>query len=194
MMTRLGFLAVLLAAYLQPATAASESGANGFIKGLVYSLTDPVTHVAFLALVVFLLIAGRLGAFKFIFGSLDNRRDRIRAELDQAAEFREKAAEALAHAERRAQDADKEAEAIIERARQDAKTLLEEARKDLAAKIARREVQAEARIARAEADAATEVRRAAADAATEAARRVLQANAGAEQFDTALKEVEQLLK
>ena len=193
MMNRIGSLGILLAAVSLPAMAASEPGEGGFLKGLMYSLTDPVTHVAFLALVVFLLIAGRLGAFKFIFGSLDKRRDRIRAELDEAAQLREKAAEALALAERRAQDADKEAEAIIERARQDAKTMLEEARKDLAAKIARREAQAEQRIARAESEAATEVRRAAADAATAAARRVLQANAGDEQFDEALEETKRAL-
>ncbi len=194
MMTRLGPSVIILAALAPPALATAGNAENAFLKGLVYSLTDPVTHVAFLALVVFLLIVGRLGAFKFIFGSLDKRRDRIKSELDEAAQLREKAAEALALAERRAQDAEKEAEAIIERAREDAKTMLEEARRDLAAKIARREAQAEDRIARAEAEAATEVRRAAADAATEAARRVLQAKAGPEQFDAALEEIERALR
>ena len=96
-----------------PAFAASDAhGGGGFIGGFMYSLTDPVTHTAFLAFAAFLLIAWRMGALKAITGGLDKRADDIRNELDEAQNLREQAAEALALAERRQQDADKEAEAM----------------------------------------------------------------------------------
>lgn len=171
----------------------AHAAEGGFIGGLKYAATDPVTFVAFMCLVVFLAIAARMGAFKTIFGGIDNRAATIRKELEEAASLREQAAEALALAERRAQDADKEAEAIIEQAKRDAKDLLEEARRDLADKIARREAQATARIARAETEAASEVRRAAADAATEAARRVLAEQTSVDHFEAAAREIERAL-
>jgi F-type H+-transporting ATPase subunit b len=176
-----------------PATAASDSYGGGFIGGLMYSLTDPVTHTAFLALAVFLLIAWRMGAFKAITSGLDKRADDIRNELDEAQNLREQAAEALALAERRQQDADKEAEAMIAQAKEDAKRIMEEARKDIAERLARREAQAEARIARAEAEATDEVRRAAADAATAAAKRLLAEDTAVDQFEAAAREIEKSL-
>ncbi len=188
-MIRMGTV-FLMAGALPGAAHAAE---DGFAGGLAYAASDPVTFVAFLCMVAFLLIAARMGAFRTILGGLDNRAGAIRKELDDAASLRERAAEALALAERRAQDADKEAEAIIEQARRDAKAMLEEARTELAEKIARREAQASARIARAEAEAASEVRRAAADAATEASRRILLAGAGDEIFDSAIKDVKKAL-
>lgn len=181
---------LLLALAAAPAAFAAE---GGFIGGLMYAIKDPVTHVAFLALVVFLLIAARLGAFKVILGGLDRRAAVIRTDLEEAASLREHAAEALALAERRAQDADKEAEIIIEQARRNAKEMLEDAQRDLAEKIARREAQAEARIARAEAESASEVRRAAADAATEAARRILAEDTAVDQFEAAARDIERAL-
>jgi F-type H+-transporting ATPase subunit b len=185
---------VLSAAVLiAPGALAADDSAGGFMGGLKYSLNDPVTHTAFLALVVFVLISWRMGAFKAVFGGLDSRADAIRAELEEAQSLREQAAEALALAERRQQDADKEAEATIAQAKEDAKTMMESARKDMAEKLVRREALAEARIARAEADAADEVRRAAADAATEAARRILEKDEATNQFERAAKDIERAL-
>ncbi|HBT37333.1 MAG TPA: hypothetical protein DEB52_15400, partial [Hyphomonas sp.] len=84
-----------------PAFAASDAhGGGGFIGGFMYSLTDPVTHTAFLAFAAFLLIAWRMGALKTILGGLDKRADDIRNELEEAQSLREQAAEALALAER----------------------------------------------------------------------------------------------
>jgi len=185
------FSLLLMATFAPVALAAENSG--GFVGGLMYSLNDPVTHTAFLAMVVFLLIAGRMGAFKAILGGLDSRTAMIRKELEEAASLREQAAEALALAERRQQDADKEAEAIVEQAKLEAKAMLEEAKRELAEKIARREAQAAARIARAEAEAANEVRRAAADAATEAARRMMAEQTSVDQFEIAAREIEKAL-
>lgn len=160
---------------------------------LLTPFTDTVTHLVMIGIVIFFVIVWRAGAFKTILGGLDSRAEGIRKELEEAANLREQAAEALALAERRQQDADKEAEAIIEQAKRDAKTMLEEAKKDLTDKIARREAQAVARIARAEAEAADEVRRAAADAATEAARRVMADQTGVDQFEAAAREIEKAL-
>ncbi|MFN4226171.1 MAG: F0F1 ATP synthase subunit B [Hyphomonas sp.] len=176
---------------LAPAALAADAGYGK--DTLLTPFGDLVTHLVFIGILIFFAIIWRVGAFKAVFGSLDNRAEAIRKELEEAANLREQAAEALALAERRQQDADKEAEAIIEQAKADAKAMLEEAKKDLADKIARREAQAAARIARAEAEAADEVRRAAADAATEAARRVMAGQSGAEQFEAAAREIEKAL-
>lgn len=185
-------LTILLAS-APTALAATEGDGGGFIGGLMYSLNDPVTHVAFLALTAFLLIAGRMGAFKTVLGGLDGRAEAIRAELAEAASLREQAAAALVLAERRQQEAERDAEAIIAQARRDAQAFLDAAKADLADKITRREAQAAARIARAEAEAANDVRRAAADAATEAARRVMAAQTGVDQFEAAAREIEKAL-
>ncbi|KCZ93327.1 hypothetical protein [Hyphomonas johnsonii] len=176
-----------------PAVASTDSHGGGFMGGLAYALTDPVTLVAFCAFVVFLLIAARMGAFKTIVTGLDNRSDAIAAELEAARSLRERAAEALALAERRQQDADKEAEAMIDQAKADAKQLMVEARKDIANRLVRREALAEARISRAEVEATEDVRRAAADAAIAAARRVLGEDNGVDQFEAAAREIDHAL-
>ncbi len=175
---------------LAPAALAATKGEDT----LLTPFTDTVTHLVMIGILIFFAIVWRMGAFKAVLGGLDNRANAIKAELGQAANLREQAAEALALAERRQQDADKEAEAIIDQAKLDAKAFLEEAKKDLADKIARREAQAIARIARAEAEAASEVRRAAADAATEAARRVMADQTGVDQFEAAAREIATALK
>ena len=62
------FLIAALAA--APLAHAAE---GGFVGGLAYAAKDPVTFVAFLCMVTFLLIAARMGAFKAVLGGLDNR-------------------------------------------------------------------------------------------------------------------------
>lgn len=190
-MTR--FALTSLAAVLMAPAALAASAEHGE-DTLLTPFTDTVTHLVMIGILIFFAIVWRMGAFKAVLGGLDSRADAIRKELEEAANLREQAAEALALAERRQQDADKEAEAIVEQAKRDAKAFLDEAKKDLADKIARREAQATARIARAEAEAASEVRRAAADAATEAARRVMAAQSGVDQFEAAAREIEKALK
>ena len=189
-MRRTAFLFAAVAAFAAPAFAAED---GGFMGGLQYAANDPVTFAAFMALVVFLLIVWRLGAFKTVLGSLDERATKIQNEIDEAKRLREEAAEVLAAAERRQQDADAEAEAMVKQAKEDAKRIMEEARKDMAERLARREALAEARITRAEAEAADAVRKAAADAATEAARRLLADDASVDQFESAAGEIERAL-
>ena len=187
-------LSTAMVALSAPAFAADDAhGDGGFIGGLKYAASDPVTFAAFMALVVFLAIVWRLGAFKTVLGSLDERATKIQSEIDEAKRLREEAAEVLAAAERRQQDADAEADAMVKQAKEDAKRIMEEARKDMAERLARREALAEARIARAEAEAADAVRKAAADAATEAARRLLAEDTSVDQFETAASEIERAL-
>lgn len=191
-MTLRALVPALITLASAPAALAASDGHGQ--DTLLTPFGDLVTHLVFIGILIFFAIIWRVGAFKAVFGGLDNRAAGIRKELEEAANLREQAAEALALAERRQQDADKEAEAIIEQAKADAKAMLEEAHKDLADKITRREAQAAARIARAEAEAANEVRRAAADAATEAARRVMAGQTGDDQFEAAAREIEKALR
>lgn len=150
-----------------------------------------VTFVAFLALLVFLAIAAKMGAFKAITSALDNRATSIQSQIDEAKTLREEAAKLMADAERKAREADDAAQDIIKRAKSDADTMMKQAKADLDAKVARRETQAEQRIARAEADAASDVRCAAADAATKAARDILSGSSKTDDlFDKALKEID----
>jgi F-type H+-transporting ATPase subunit b len=186
-------LGTLFAISALPAMAAEEGHGEGFMGGLAYAASDPVTFVAFLALVVFLLIAARMGAFKTILGGLDARSIAIATELEEARNLRERAAEALAHAERRQQDADKEAEAMIDQAKADAKQIMAEARKDIADRMVRREALAESRIARAENEATEQVRHAAANAAISAARRILSEDTRVDQFEPAAREIDRAL-
>ncbi|WP_300395676.1 ATPase [Henriciella sp.] len=176
-----------------PADTAGHEGSTGF-HHILEPFTDPTTNVAFSALVVFLIIAGALGAFKFVGRSLDERAEGIQKQLDESRALREEAAAMLAEAERKQKEADQTAEAMIKQAKADAKLMVEQARKDLADKVARREAQAEARIARAEAEAAEDVRRAAADAATRASKDILAGSSKrSELFTEALDEIEKAL-
>ncbi len=150
-----------------------------------------VTFVAFMALLVFLAIAARMGAFKAITTGLDNRAAGIQNQINEAKTLRDEAAKLMADAERKAREADDAAHDIVKRAKSDADTMLKQAKADLEAKVTRREAQAEQRIARAEADATSDVRRAAADAATKAARDILSGSSKTDDlFDKALKEID----
>lgn len=183
--------AIILGSLAPLAHASPEEG--GPWSWLAYSFTDATTNVVLAALVIFLLIVWRVGAFKTIGSKLDERAQAISDELEEAKNLREQAAEALALAERRQKDADKQAEAIIAQANEDAGLMMEEARKELAERLMRREAMAEARIARAEAEASEDVRRAAADAATQAARRLLGDDTSIDQFEVAAMEIEKAL-
>ena len=180
-------LITLVSIAISPAAFAASEKASGPFGWLM----DPVTNTAFAAMVIFLLVAWRLGGFRAIFGALDKRSEAIASELEQAKNLREEAARALASAERAQAEADKEAEAIIAQATAAAEAMMEDARKDLADRLARREASAEQRIARAAQEAEEEVRRAAADAATKAAKDILSKDS--DFFETAASEIEKAL-
>lgn len=130
----------------------------------------------FWVMVAFLILVGILVWAKvpgMIAKALDQRGDKIRADLDQAAKLRAEAQAMHADYQKKQQAALAEAEAIVATAEADMKRLAAQAEVDLAASITRRKAQAEAKIAQAEAAAIQEVRNAAVDIAVEAARTIL---------------------
>lgn len=127
------------------------------------------TFYAFLALVIFLIIAGWAGAFRTLGAGLDGRTARIAKDLDDARKLREEAQALLDSYKQKRLEAEKEAAGIIAQARADAEEYAEEARKKLSESLERRSAQAELKIAQAEAAAMKEVRARATDLAVAAA-------------------------
>ncbi len=137
-----------------------------------YLLQDTSFWTA-VGLVVFFLVAWRVGAFTSVGKSLDQRADMIRLELDEARRLREEAQELLASYKRKQAEAAEEAKKTIRQAKADAEYMREEAKKEIAERVERRTALAEARIAQAEAAAANEVKALAADLAIEATKELL---------------------
>lgn len=124
------------------------------------------------AFVIFVVLAFR-PARKAILAMLDDRAERIRAELDEAQRLREEAQTLLAGYQRRQRDALKEAEDIIAHARDEAERLRARAVEELDASLKRREAQALDKIAQAEAGAVQEVRNLTVDIAVAATGQLL---------------------
>ena len=122
---------------------------------------------------IFLGILGYVGVHKKIAEALDNRRDRIKAELDEATRLREEAQTLLAHYQQKQKEAEGEAAAILTNAKADAERMMLEAEAKMTEFVARRTKMAENKIAQAEAQALADVRAAAADAAVGAAEKIL---------------------
>lgn len=127
------------------------------------------------ATVIFVSFAFR-PARKAVVALLDDRADKIRAELEEAQRLREEAQATLAHYQRKQRDALKEAEDIIAHAREEAERLRQHAQTDLEASLKRREAQALDKIAQTEAQAVAEVRNLTVDLAVAASRKLLQEN------------------
>ncbi len=132
--------------------------------------TEDWVAIAFLC---FLGLLAYLGAHRRILDFIDQRRDRIRSELDQAHRLREEAQALLAEFERKGREAESEAEAIIAGAKAEAERLTAEAKVKAEEFIARRNKMADAKIAQAETQAVADVRSAASDAAVAAAEKIL---------------------
>ena len=125
------------------------------------------------ALVIFLAIAWKAGAFTTLLSGLDNRSRRIQAELDEAKRLREEASRVLADYTARREAADREAGAIVAAAREEAERVAREAHDRLTEFVKRRTAAAEQKIAQAESAAAQQVRAAAAEAAVKISESVL---------------------
>ena len=117
---------------------------------------DPEIWVA----IAFIIFVGALfrPVSKMVTGSLDNRAETIKGQLNEAQRLREEAQHALAEYKRMQRDAAKEAEEILNLAKEEADIMRARAEQNLAATVKRREEQAVARIAQAEAEAIQEVR------------------------------------
>jgi F-type H+-transporting ATPase subunit b len=122
---------------------------------------------------IFIGILVYVGVHKKIAEALDHRRDRIKAELDEARRLREEAQALLAHYRQKQKEAEGEATAILTSAKADAERMTLEAEAKMSEFVARRTKMAEAKIVQAESQALADVRAAAADAAVTAAERIL---------------------
>src|SRR6201996_844516 len=101
----------------------------------------------------FLGLLAYLGAHRKMIEALDNRRSRIKAELDEARKLREEAQALLAEFERKGREAENEAGAIIAVAKAEAERLPRAAEAPLEDFVARRTKMAEQKIVQAEAQA-----------------------------------------
>ncbi|MEM1346221.1 MAG: ATP F0F1 synthase subunit B [Pseudomonadota bacterium] len=153
--------------------------------------------VVALGLGLFFAILFYYGVHKLLFGMLDARAERIRAELNEARALREEAQKTFAEFERKQKDVAKQAEEIVENARAQAHEAADKAKADLAASIERRLKAADEQIALAEQRAVKEVRDKAATVAVAAARQVLTERIGDDQgtamIDAAIQDVGQRL-
>lgn len=131
------------------------------------------TFWATVALVIFLGILFYIKVPAKITGSLDDRAEGIRKELDDARKLREEAQALLADYQRRQREAEQEAEGIIAAAEREAELLQNDAKAKIEDYIARRTKMAEQKITQAEAQAAADVKAAAVDLAMAAAETVL---------------------
>jgi F-type H+-transporting ATPase subunit b len=141
---------------------------NSFIE----LLGDAEFWVA-VAFVLFVGLMGYLGVHKTVAKSLDERADRIKAELDEARKLKDEAAALLAQYQRKRQEAESEAQGIIAGAKAEADRMAIEAKAKIEEFLARRTKMAETKIAQAEAQATADVRAAAAEAAVAAAETIL---------------------
>src|SRR5216683_4206633 len=125
------------------------------------------------AFVIFVGVLGYFGAHRTLVKGIDDRRDRIKAELDEARRLKEEAQALLAGYERKQHEVEREAQAIIASAKAEADRLAREAAARMEEFVARRTKMAEDKIAQAEAQALADVRSSAAEAAVAAAESIL---------------------
>ncbi len=130
-----------------------------------------------IAFLILMGVFGYVGVHRTILKALDNRADRIRAELDDAKRLKDEAAQLVAEYRAKRKTAEREAQDIIASAKQDAERIANEAKAKTEDFVARRTKMAETKIAQAEAQAIADVKAAAADAAVAAASQVLAGSA-----------------
>ncbi len=146
-----------------------------------------------IALLIFIGVCIYVKAPAMVSKALDQRADRIRAELDAARKLREDAQALLDDYQKKRKEAEAEAAEIVEAAKREAAVLAEEAHTKTEDYVARRTALAEQKIGQAEREAIAEVRASAVDLAVEAARKVLagrvDAKADGDLFKASLAEV-----
>ena len=152
------------------AHAAEQAGAAGqHAPEAFYATAEFWVAVGFV--ILFALIGKR--AYRLVTVALDERAERIRSRIDEAARLAEEAQALLATYERKQRDAAGEAEQILADARREVDRLTQHAAAELERSLRRREEMAIERIAQAEAAAVAEVRIRAVDVAMQATERVL---------------------
>lgn len=129
-----------------------------------------VALVLFFVLISFLKVPGKIGK------QLDERAEKIQAELDEAKRLREEAQSLVAEYQRKRKDAEAEAAEIVAVAQREAAAFTAEAKAKTEEFLARRTAQSEEKIKQAEADAIGAVRSAAVDIAIAASTKLLAEN------------------
>lgn len=122
---------------------------------------------------IFIGVLGYFGIHRKIVDALDQRRSRIKAELDEAARLRDEARKLLQHYQSKQREAEAEAQLIISGAKAEAERMAVDAKAKMEEFVARRTKMAETKIAQAEAQALADVRAAAAEAGVAAAETIL---------------------
>jgi len=125
------------------------------------------------AFVIFAGVLGYYGAHRLVVKGIDDRRDRIKAELDEARRLKAEAEALLLQYRHKQEEAEREAQAIVASAKAEAERLATEAEAKMEEFVARRTKMAEGKIAQAETQALADVRAAAAEAAVAAAEAIL---------------------
>jgi len=125
------------------------------------------------AFVIFIGVLGYFRVHELLLKSIDDRRERIKAEFDEARRLKAEAEALLATYRRKQQEAEHEAQAIVAGARTEAERLAAEAEAKIEEFVVRRTKMAENKIAQAEAQALADVRSAAAEVAVAAAITIL---------------------
>lgn len=125
------------------------------------------------AFVIFIGVLGYFRVHELLLKSIDDRRERIKAEFDEARRLKAEAESLLATYRRKQQEAEQEAQAIVAGARTEAERLAAEAEAKIEEFVVRRTKMAENKIAQAEAQALADVRSAAAEVAVAAAKTIL---------------------
>jgi F-type H+-transporting ATPase subunit b len=121
----------------------------------------------------FLAVLACFGAHKTLLRFIDQRRDLIEAELDEAMRLKIEAKALLVRYQRKRREAEQEARAILAGAHAEVERMMAEAKSKTEAFVARRTRMAEGKIAEAEVQALADVRAAAAEAAVAAAGKIL---------------------
>jgi F-type H+-transporting ATPase subunit b len=125
------------------------------------------------AFVIFIGVLGYFRVHELLLKSIDDRRERIKVEFDEARRLKAEAEALLATYRRKQQEAEHEAQAIVAGARTEAERLAAEAEAKIEEFVVRRTKMAENKIAQAEAQALADVRSAAAEVAVAAAKTIL---------------------
>lgn len=159
----------------------SQAHAATDTAGALPFYADSTFWVA-MAFVVFFVVFGK--KLVAVGGAmLDDRADKIKADLDEAAKLREEAQDLLASYEKKQHEALKEAESIVQGAKDEAERLAQEAHEQLERSLTRAEQQAQDRIKQAESQAIADVKDQAVDLAMAAAKTVLEKQAGGKKAD-----------
>lgn len=125
------------------------------------------------AFVILMGLFAYFGVHRTILKALDNRRDRIQKELDDARRLKDEAAKLVEEYRTRRASAEREAQDIVTSAKAEAERIAAEAKAKMEDFVARRTKTAENKIAQAENQAIADVRAAAAEAAVSAASSIM---------------------